>query len=135
MFTQSSGLMANGFAYSISFSKRWAQEGYVAGTFYDAYSYYLGISKKLKKSTFNLISFGAPTRRGKVAPAVQEAYDLAGTNFYNPNWGYQNGEKRNAKVANSFQPRSLLIGILTLILHSIFLQPYPINLAKTKTVL
>lgn len=104
MFTQSSGLMANGFAYSISFSKRWAQEGYVAGTFFDAYSYYLGISKKLKKSTFNLISFGAPTRRGKVAPAVQEAYDLAGTNFYNPNWGYQNGEKRNAKVANSFQP-------------------------------
>jgi hypothetical protein len=35
---------------------------------------------------------------------VQEAYDLAGSNFYNPNWGYQNGEKRNAKVANSFQP-------------------------------
>mgnify|MGYP000656171560 CR=1 FL=1 len=104
MFTQSSGLMANGFAYSISLSKRWAQEGYVAGTFYDAYSYYIGISKKLKKSTFNLISFGAPTRRGKAAPAVQEAYDLAGTNFYNPNWGYQNGEKRNAKVANSFQP-------------------------------
>jgi hypothetical protein len=104
MFTQSSGLMANGFAYSISLSKRWAQEGYVAGTFYDAYSYYLGISKKLKKSTFNFISFGAPTRRGKAAPAVQEAYDLAGTNFYNPNWGYQNGEKRNAKVANSFQP-------------------------------
>ena len=76
----------------------------MAGTFYDAYSYYIGISKKLKKSTFNLISFGAPTRRGKVAPAVQEAYDLAGSNFYNPNWGYQNGEKRNAKVANSFQP-------------------------------
>jgi hypothetical protein len=24
----------------------------------------------------------------------QETYDLTGTNYYNPNWGYVNGEKR-----------------------------------------
>ena len=35
--------------------------------------------------------------------------NIAGTNYYNPYWGYQNGKKRNASIAKSFQP----IGILT----------------------
>lgn len=109
MLTKSSGLMKNGWAYSVSLSKRWAKEGYVPGTFYDGYSYFAGVSKKMgKKSMLSLSTFGAPTRRGKMAPTYQEAYDLAGSNFYNPNWGYQNGEKRNAKIFNSYQPTTLL---------------------------
>ena len=35
---------------------------------------------------------------------VQEAYDLAGSNYYNPYWGYQNGEKRNARVRDTHKP-------------------------------
>ncbi len=109
MLTHSTGLLKNGWAFSLSASKRWANEGYVDGTFYDGYSYYAGVSKRFNsKSTLNLTAFGAPTRRGKSAPSYQEANDLSGSNFYNPNWGYQNGEKRNAKVANVFQPTFLL---------------------------
>lgn len=110
VFTKSSGLMSNGWAYSLSVSRRWAKEGYVPGTFYDGWSYYAGLSKQLKggKHEINLITFGAPTRRGKSAPVTQESVDIAGDNFYNPNWGYQNGEKRNAKVANNFQPTTIL---------------------------
>jgi hypothetical protein len=110
VFTKSSGLMKNGWAYSVSVSRRWAKEGYVPGTFYDGWSYYAGVSKQLNKGKheFNLITFGAPTRRGKSAPVTQETIDIAGDNFYNPNWGYQNGEKRNAKVANNFQPTTIL---------------------------
>lgn len=109
MVTQSSGLMSSGWAYSVSLSKRWANEGYIDGTFYDGYSYYAAVSKRIKENhTVSLTAFGAPTRRGKSAPATQEAYDLGGSNFYNPNWGYLNGEKRNAKVANSHQPVFLL---------------------------
>jgi len=108
MLTHSSGMKANGWAYSISLSKRWAEEGYVPGTFYDGYSYYLGVSRKIRNNTINLTVFGAPTRRGKLAPAIQEAYDLAGTNYYNPNWGYQNGEVRNAKVQQTHTPTAIL---------------------------
>ncbi len=109
MLTYSTGLMKNGWAFSLSASKRWANEGYVDGTFYDGYSYYAAASKRFNStSTLNFTAFGAPTRRGKAAPSYQEAYDLAGSNYYNPNWGYQNGEKRNAKVANIFQPTFLL---------------------------
>lgn len=108
MLTHSTGMQANGWAYSVSLSKRWAEQGYVKGTYYDGYSYYLGVSRKIRNNTINLTVFGAPTSRGKIAPAIQEAYDLAGTNYYNPNWGYQNGEVRNAKVQQSHTPTALL---------------------------
>lgn len=108
MVTHNSGVQANGWAYSVSASKRWAQEGYTPGTFYDGYAYYAGVSKKWEKHQFSLSTFGSPTRRGKATLATGEAYDLAGTHFYNPNWGYQNGEVRNARVADYFQPFTIL---------------------------
>lgn len=109
MATHSTGMMSNGWAISASASKRWAQESYIPGTFYDGYSYYLGLSKRLNsKSILHFTTFGAPTQRGKAMPATQEAMDLAGSNYYNPNWGYLNGEKRNARVSNTFQPAGIL---------------------------
>lgn len=110
VLTKSSGLLSSGWAWSFSVSKRWAKEGYIPGTFYDGYSYYGGLSKRFSggKHELNLITFGAPTRRGKSAPVTQEAVDISGDRFYNPNWGYQNGEKRNAKIANNFQPVTIL---------------------------
>ena len=51
---------------------------------------------------------GAPTRNGRASSAIQEMRDLAGTNYYNPNWGFQNGEVRNASVATSHQPLFIL---------------------------
>ena len=109
MLTHNTGLMKNGWAFSLSASKRWAKEGYVEGTSYDGYSYYAAASKRFNsKHTLNLTAFGAPVTRGKTGPSYQEAYDLAGSNFYNPDWGYQNGEKRNSRVANNFQPVFIL---------------------------
>jgi hypothetical protein len=109
MVTHSTGLMRNGWAFSLSASKRWADEGYIPGTYYSGYSYYLGISKQFNaKSSLHLTTFGTPTSRGKAMPATQEAIDLAGDNFYNPNWGLQNGKVRNSRVNNSFQPTTIL---------------------------
>jgi hypothetical protein len=34
--------------------------------------------------------------------------DLAGTHYYNPAWGWQNGKKRNANTAKSHQPVIIL---------------------------
>ena len=109
MVTHSSGMLKGDWAYSISLGKRWGKEGFVEGTFYDAYSYYAAVTKRLGlKHEINLTAFGAPTRRGKVGPSFQEVYDITGDNFYNPNWGYQNGEKRNARVADYHQPTFIL---------------------------
>lgn len=49
----------------------------------------------------SLTVFGAPTKRASNAATFEEAYNLAGNNLYNVNWGWQEGKKRNAKVVNS----------------------------------
>ncbi len=110
MLTHSTGLNKKGWAFSFAASRRWADEGFTDGTFYDGWSFYAGIDKRINdKHLISFVAFGTPTKNGRQGAAVGEMRDLAGTNFYNPYWGYQNGVKRNASVAKSFQP----VGILT----------------------
>jgi hypothetical protein len=109
MLTYSSGLMKNNWAFTVSGSRRWSQEGYVEGTFYDAYAYFAGAEKKINSHhSIAFSAFASPTRRGQNTASTQEVYDLMGTNYYNANWGYQNGEKRNAKVKSLNEPMAIL---------------------------
>ncbi|MFT4092412.1 MAG: TonB-dependent receptor [Niabella sp.] len=108
-FSHASGFNKKGWAYSMALTGRYASEGYVPGTYYRGLSYYLGLDRKIKdKQVVSLITFGAPTEAGRQAASVQEAMDLAGTHYYNPSWGYQDGKKRNANVLQTFQPVFLL---------------------------
>ncbi|MFO8128510.1 MAG: TonB-dependent receptor [Bacteroidales bacterium] len=109
MFLAATGEMENGWSVVASGSRRWAQEGYVEGTFYDAWSYFLSVEKKISGAhSLGLIGYASPNKRGMSGLAVQEAYDLTGTNFYNPYWGFQNGDKRNSRIANYHQPMFML---------------------------
>ncbi|MFW5792857.1 MAG: TonB-dependent receptor plug domain-containing protein [Bacteroidota bacterium] len=109
MLTHASGVMDNGWSFAVSGSRRWADEGYVEGTFYDAWGYFLSAEKLFNDNhSVGLIVLGAPSRRGSQGVSTQEVYDLAGSNYYNSNWGYQNGEKRNARVGTYHQPLSIL---------------------------
>ncbi len=109
MLTWSTGLMDNGWAVSLSASHRWANEGFQPGTFYDSYAYFLSADRKFSdEHLLNLTAFGAPTKRGRAGASTPELYELAGSNYYNPYWGYQNGEKRNSRVANNHQPVLML---------------------------
>ena len=105
------GEMGNGWYLMAAASGRYAGKGYTEGTFYQAYSYFLSVEKRINdKHSIDLTVFGAPSQRGGSAPVVQEAYDLVGTNFYNPNWGYQtvdaSGKQiiRNSRVSSYHQP-------------------------------
>ncbi len=109
MFTYSTGMRPDGWAISFSGSRRWGNEGYVEGVFYDAWAYFLGIERKINDNhSLALTLYGSPTRRGQQGPATQEAYDLSETNFYNPYWGYQQGDKRNSRVKDFHEPMILL---------------------------
>ncbi len=110
MVTHSTGLNSKGWAFSFSASRRWAEEGYADGTYYDGWSFYVGVDKRFNdRHLLSFVAFGTPTENGRQGSSVSEMLKLADDNFYNPYWGYQNGKKRNASVAKSFQP----IGILT----------------------
>lgn len=109
MFIHSTGMKEDKWSMTIAGSKRWAQEGYVEGTFYDAYAYFFAAERKFNENhSFNFTLFGSPSKSGRSGIAVQEAYDLTDNPFYNPNWGYQNGEKRNSRVNNYHQPMMML---------------------------
>lgn len=110
MASHASGMQANGWAYAFSVSGRYAYEGYVDGTFYEAFSYYGAVKKEFNpNNSLNLTIIGAPTNRGKSSIATQETYDLVGNNFYNSYWGYQtlpdgNQIKRNSRIQKSHMP-------------------------------
>jgi len=105
----STGMMQNGWAFTGAMIRRWADEGFVEGTFYNSWGYYLSATRRINASqTLSLTTFGAPTERGQQGASFQEAYDLSGSNYYNPNWGYQNGKKRNARVVKSYDPTVVL---------------------------
>ncbi len=107
--TASTGVLKNGWSFTVSGSKRIGTEAFVEGVFYDSWSYFAAAEKKINdKHSVSFTAFGAPTRRGMQTSSTQEAYDLTGSNYYNPSWGYQNGEVRNSKVKNIHEPVIIL---------------------------
>ncbi len=109
MATYSTGVLSNGWAFTVSGSRRYAKEGYTQGTSYDAWAYFMAIEKKISDNhSVALTAFGAPVKRGMANGSIQEAYDLVGSNYYNSNWGWQDGSKRNAKIRNTHEPMIIL---------------------------
>ncbi len=111
MYTYNSGVTPKGWAYSASITYRWAnmETANVQGTFYNALSYFLGIEKIFNdKHSLSLVTWGNPTERAAQAASTDEMYWIANNFHYNPNWGYQDGKKRNSRIINSFAPAALL---------------------------
>lgn len=111
MYTYNSGLNKNGWAFSGNLTYRWAKEGYIEGTFYNALSYFFGVQKVFGNKDKHSIAFstwGNPTERASQGAATDESYWIANDRYYNPYWGYQNGKKRNSRIVNDFAPSAVL---------------------------
>lgn len=110
MATYSTGLQDNGWAFTASVGGRYSDEGYIDGTFYRNFSYAISIEKQWMdgKHSLSFVSFGSPVERGQNHASYQEAYNLTGNNLYNPDWGWQNGKKRNARVVKSYDPTAIV---------------------------
>ena len=108
MATYASGLDKDGFAFVLSGSRRWAQEGYFEGTDYGANSYFASIEKRFGENhSLNFTSIYAQNSRGKNSPNTQEVTDLVGVK-YNSYWGYQDGQKRNSRDKDVEEPMFML---------------------------
>jgi hypothetical protein len=94
-------------AYAASFRYSSADNplNWTIGTFYQGVSYFVSLEKKFNlHESLSLTVLGAPIKRGVSAGATQEAYDILDDPYYNPNWGYQDGKVRSARVRNSHEP-------------------------------
>ncbi len=108
MATYASGLDKNGWAYVVSGSRRWAEEGYFEGTDYGANSFFVAVEKKINdKHSINFTGIYAQNSRGKNSPNTQEVTDLAGEE-YNSYWGWQDGKKRNSRDKDVEEPILML---------------------------
>ena len=111
MYTYNTGLRPDGWAFSANVTYRWADmnTSYIDGTFYNALSYFFGAEKKFGNGhALSIVTWGNPTERATQGAGTDEMYWLANSNFYNPNWGYQNGKKRSSRVVNDFAPTLML---------------------------
>ncbi|UEG48577.1 TonB-dependent receptor [Ferruginibacter lapsinanis] len=103
--TKATGFNKKGWAFNFAGDRRFSDEGYITGTYQNAWAAQIGIDKKIDDQ--NIISFVAiyaPNETGRQGNVVQEMYDIAGTHNYNSLWGYQNGKKRNSAVNKTSQP-------------------------------
>ena len=108
MGTTSSGMRNDGWAYVLSASRRFAQEGYFEGTSYNANSFFSSLERKItSNNSLNLTTIFAQNRRGKNSPNTQEVTNLAGEK-YNSYWGWQNGDKRNSRIKEIEEPIFML---------------------------
>ena len=108
MGTIASGMDSDGWAFVVSASRRWAEEGYFDGTNYAANSLFASVEKKLSDNhSLNFTSMFAQNKRGKSSPNTDEVTRLKGIK-YNSYWGYQEGEKRNSRYKEIEEPIVML---------------------------
>tara|TARA_R110000796_G_scaffold250788_2_gene380549 strand:+ start:41272 stop:44001 length:2730 start_codon:yes stop_codon:yes gene_type:complete len=108
MATYTSAFENTGFAYSLSGSRRWAKQGYMNGTFYDAFSFFTALEYQFNtKNSIVLTGILASNRKGQSSAMTEEVFQLVG-NKYNPYWGEQDGEIRNSKERKIAEPIFML---------------------------
>ena len=109
MLSYASGQLDNGWSYGFSLSTRQGEHGYVPGVYYNAYGYFFSAEKVINsRHRLSATILAAPTQRGAQQASTQEAYDLWGDNYYNPNVGLQNGKMRNSRVRRMHEPIAML---------------------------
>ena len=104
-----SGMLDSGWSYAFSASTRQGGNGYVDGVYYNSYGYFAAAEKQFNSQhRLSLMVLGTPQQRGAQQASTQEAYDLWGDNYYNPNVGLQNGKERNSRVRRMHEPIAML---------------------------
>ncbi len=104
MATYTTSINNKGLSYSVSGSRRWAKQGYISGTLYDAFSFFGALEYKInEKNSFLFTGMLASNRRGRSSAITEEVFNLVG-NKYNPYWGLQNGKIRNSRERKIAEP-------------------------------
>ena len=109
MITYSTGLRPNGWAFTLSAIGRYSKEGITEGTFYHSGGLFLSLQKVFNDAhSLGITLYGAPTQRATSSATYEEVYNLADSYLYNPNWGWQDGKKRSARIVESFDPTAIV---------------------------
>jgi outer membrane cobalamin receptor len=108
-FSLSSGLTKNGWAMTMLGSKT-SGNGYIQGTEFEAYTYFLNISKVLDNHTFSFTGFGAPQwhnqRNSSDFLTIQEWQKQPLKYKYNASYGFGlNGQRKQSSRNEYHKPQ------------------------------
>ncbi len=118
----STGLMNNGWAVTLLGSYK-EGDGYIQGTFFKAYNYFVNVSKRINDShQLSLTAFGSPQRHNKRGSAdgltiegwqnVRNYMGETNRYKYNPTYGFdQNGQMRSSNMNTYHKPQISLAHI------------------------
>ncbi|WP_300490289.1 TonB-dependent receptor [Flavobacterium sp.] len=114
MASYSTGKMKNGFSSSVLFSRN-TGNGYVDGTKYEGYNYFIGFGYELNdKHDFQFTFTGAPQWHDQrstaptVAEYIQYGADGEPNVKYNSDWGYLNGKQYSFRTNYYHKPVAML---------------------------
>ncbi len=108
MFSHATGLK-NGWAFVGSANIRYGEEGNQKGTYLKSAAMFLGAERVFNDHhSLSLSLIAAPTEQATSSWTTEEAYWLANSHYYNPFWGYQNGDKRSSRVRKTLEPTAFL---------------------------
>lgn len=124
----STGLMDNGWAVTILGSRKWG-DGYIQGTNFNAYNYFLNVSKRINDAhQISFTAFGAPQshfQRSKYDGLTVEGWQsvkdyMSGESMYryNPTFGYDKDGKMRSSSYNVYHKPQLSIGHIWQIDHT-----------------
>lgn len=115
----STGLMKNGWAITVLGARKWA-DGYIQGTAYDSYSYFVNITKRINDAhQIGFTAFGAPQWHDKRNylfgltvegwQGVRNYMDGESPYRFNPSFGYRkNGKAYNSAYNEYHKPQMAL---------------------------
>lgn len=111
-FSVSTGVTKNGWALTVLGGKKWG-DGYIQGTEYSGYNYFVNISKRINKDhQLSLTAFGAPQKHnqrssydGLTIREWDKVQRFMGDDIkykYNPTYGFDKNGQRRASAVNEY---------------------------------
>ncbi len=104
------GITKSGWAVAGGITGRYGNVwNYTDGTSLTGIDYFFTIEKVINKyNSFNLKILGSETHSDLASPSFNETQLLANTPYYNPNWGWYQGVKRNSEHQKISSPTAIL---------------------------
>ncbi len=104
-----SGISQKGWSWGMAISARASLEPMIPGVRNQGRSVFLGIDKKIGSADIlSLALFGSYLQFDRQAAVLMESVEILEDQTYNPAWGYQNGQQRNANQNKQFLPVLML---------------------------
>ncbi len=98
-------LLHNGWSLNTSLWMQTGRDMFVEGVFSNTAIPNIELQKRFSHDKFLTIKGSLyASSRGVQFGSTAEAFELTGNNFYNPTWGFYNGEVRNSRVNRTLSP-------------------------------